>query len=170
MPPVDRHLVGASLSGQVRPRKCSRGNLRSEAAVVLAPRFLPARNIDQLEWQPCQNAIKKSTASVDAGDLRAMLAATSRGNPQRAATAICRVLSDKSNKALREIVVQSLTKTTQQSTEQLVVESIQECASFHTVRTSRTRATETLIKNISMACMFKIVKDKKPVSNYVLHK
>ena len=52
----------------------------------------------------------------------------------------------------------------------LVIQGIKECVQHHSSRRTKKIVVETLMKNISTACLFKIEKDKINVSNGTLQK
>ena len=83
----------------------------------------------------------------DANDLRAILFAISRGNPNSAARAISNMLSYDANKIVKDIVIKLISQPNETaSTTKLTIEGICESVSFHTNgQGTRTIATETFV-------------------------
>jgi len=140
------------------------------AAKVIAPRYIPNGNTN--DWSHMSShSVGKSQRYNDAKTLSAMLIAICRGNPARGSDALVQLLSDTANNHLRKAVIGSITskQKDRDRVHHLVIESIQEIIAHHTKsRGTRPAAAETLVKNITAACVFKIVKDKKDVSDHLL--
>mmetsp|Transcript_9128 Transcript_9128/g.20622 ORF Transcript_9128/g.20622 Transcript_9128/m.20622 type:complete len:194 (-) Transcript_9128:236-817(-) len=147
-------------------RKRARHDIRSEAAKGIAPQFASRYDVNSMDWVTTANAVGNSQVSKDHGDLRAMLLAISRADPNRAANAIKSFLSDKSNKEVKNGVLTYFQQT--DVTNQLIVDGIRESISHHNARGTRTLAAETFVKNVSSACLFEIVKKEKHVNNQTL--
>ena len=98
--------------------------------------------------------MKRSQQFDDSKDLGAMLFSISRGNPQRAASAISKMLD--TNQIVKDNITHLVFKRSE--TVSKVMEGIRESIDLHTDgKGTRTMVAETFIKNIVTACMFKIV-------------
>ena len=128
----------------MNPKKRKRINYedrRLNAAKVLAPRL----NVDKMEWEFTDiKSVSNSTSNDDALDVRTIMMAISRCNPDRAAICISKFLNDKSNAKIKQIVIESISsKSEEEQVEKLIVKGIRECAAHHNTGGVRTPAAES---------------------------
>lgn len=148
---------------QTKPMKRKKVDRRLEAAKIISPRFMAIQSSlnNDTSWKPSEKDVVSSTTTEDAKDIRAILYAITRGDAKRAANAVTRMLGQESNLQIKTAVLEAISAK-DNTTGSLILGGIKECISHHTNSSGGTRetASETLVKNIAAACMFKVVKDK----------
>ena len=75
------------------------------AAKLLAPQFNYINNIEEMDWASTEKVVASSTTADDVGDLRIMILTISRANPNRAASALARLINDELNLHLKVILL-----------------------------------------------------------------
>ena len=103
-------------------------------------------------------------------DCHAMLISICRADPQRALIALSRFFSNKDNADVKAVFGKMMAESNAQKNKQkseteafttkLIVEGIRESIAFHTNDGTCPMASETFVKNVTHACLFKIVKEK----------
>ena len=104
-----------SINLQSNPSKRQRQDVRLDASKILAPRFSPSSDIDKSDWVRVENECSRRTQDEDARDCRAMMVSICRADPQRAAIALSRFLSNKLNAdvkaAFEKLIYESTTSS-----------------------------------------------------------
>lgn len=113
----------------------------------------------QLKWDDSKK-VSKTTLNNGAQELDSAVKSIAKCNPDRAAIMISKLLNDKSNAELKDIVLKSITDDDLNS---LIFGGIKESLAHHSKcgRGSRTSSEETFVKNVMSACLFKIVKENR---------
>ena len=144
----------------------------SEAVAVLAPQFSTGEDVHAVEWSTGTPRIAKTTAYRDKKELRAVLFTISRGDPRRAANAISNLLSEPNNDDVQKLLPRLVPDDIQNDTIQklakydLIVGGIRDSIERHTNgRGTRTIAAETFVKNVTQACLTRIVATGEKISS-----
>lgn len=168
------HLDSSADSAPKKSSKRPRSEIRSDAALALAPNFVQGANIDTMEWQSTETQVCTRTIQNGAKDMRGMMMAIGRGDASRTASIIAQFLKHGTNDTVRQLVLQDLSSEDDKDTaaNKLIVESIQESIAHHTKSAggTRTKAAETFVKYVVASCLFKIVRTDNPVTERALRR
>ncbi|KAL7508532.1 hypothetical protein ACHAXN_005622 [Cyclotella atomus] len=157
-------------------------SVRNAVAATANSRFHLDGDVDNASWIDCADGEEKkqhrNTALNDSRMLRAVLYATSKGNPKRAADAIQGFVRSDRNKSVSDKLAfcqdsSSGDNNNSKKASGYIVDSIKSCVEHHTNGAGRrTDIAETFIRNVADACIFGQVKnnEKKLVSDDTISK
>ena len=122
------------------------------------------------DWDTAPKSYKKSTLSSDKNDLKMLIDCISNKNVHRASSAIVSLLSEKSNRELKDAVIEAIVPTKScssngDSMSQLVIKGMRSIIKHHDSRSQRSGAGETVMKHLVAASLFHIEKENINVSN-----
>jgi len=165
----------ATNSSSIPHSKRPRVEIRLDAAKILSPRLFQGsagEKIDFMAWKSTDKLVQRTAALEDTKDLRAMLFAISKGDINRAGMMLSKFLCDKSNEHLKDMVFQAIkSKNEYSNLSDFILAGIKDSISHHSLGDgTRAIAAETFVKNVVVACLFRIVKDGAHFTNAALSK
>ncbi|KAL7548521.1 hypothetical protein ACHAWF_011806 [Thalassiosira exigua] len=141
---------------------------RMEAAKVLAPKFnTDGNDIDEIAWVPTEEDTSSRWAE-DAKNLRAMLLAITKANPERAAKAVRTVLkkNDPFKEKLMPLIETMVNAGKEEDDKDLILFGIKASIAHHSHgKGTRVASGEMFVKTVVTACLFAIVKYRVEVAD-----